>query len=120
MNYAQASIMRDRAQRSCQMAVKRGELQAASGQICVDCGAAATEYDHRSYAKPLDVVAVCHRCNITRGPSVEFGGEPDAKGRPGGAAFFRQLLARGLSMADIARRHNISRQAVRCALKGGQ
>ena len=37
--------------------------------ICVDCGAKATVYDHRDYRRPLDVVPVCHRCNLLRGPA---------------------------------------------------
>jgi len=36
---------------------------------CVDCGAKATQYDHRDYRRPLDVVPVCHRCNLKRGPA---------------------------------------------------
>lgn len=34
---------------------------------CVDCGAVATEYDHRDYAKPLEVEPVCRGCNALRG-----------------------------------------------------
>jgi hypothetical protein len=36
---------------------------------CVDCGAPATDYDHRNYDKPLDVDPVCHKCNCRRGPA---------------------------------------------------
>ena len=37
---------------------------------CVDCGKRATDYDHRDYSKPLDVVPVCRKCNDARGPAV--------------------------------------------------
>lgn len=37
---------------------------------CVDCGAIATEYDHRDYSRPLDVDPVCSSCNKLRGPAV--------------------------------------------------
>ncbi len=36
---------------------------------CRDCGNRATVYDHRDYAKPLDVEPVCYRCNSKRGPA---------------------------------------------------
>ena len=49
-------------------AVREGSLLPARGQVCADCGKPAVEYDHRDYAHPLVVVAVCHRCNILRGP----------------------------------------------------
>jgi len=34
---------------------------------CVDCDAAAECYDHRDYARPLDVSPVCMGCNARRG-----------------------------------------------------
>ena len=34
---------------------------------CVDCAGVATEYDHRDYARPLDVEPVCRSCNHKRG-----------------------------------------------------
>lgn len=48
----------------------------ASGDYeCVDCGGVATEYEHRDYAKPLEVEPVCRGCNLRRGgaryPSAE-------------------------------------------------
>lgn len=48
-------------------AVAAGDLPAARGQQCADCGDVAVEYDHRDYNKPLDVAAVCRRCNLMRG-----------------------------------------------------
>jgi hypothetical protein len=49
-------------------AKKNGVLPALNGAIrCVDCGNPATEYDHRDYARPLDVQPVCHGCNTRRG-----------------------------------------------------
>jgi hypothetical protein len=39
--------------------------------ICVDCKRKrATVYDHRDYLKPLQVDAVCHHCNVRRGPAL--------------------------------------------------
>lgn len=36
---------------------------------CVDCGHRALNYDHRDYARPLEVEPVCPSCNIKRGPA---------------------------------------------------
>lgn len=54
-------------------AVATGRLPRPSTQICVDCGAPATEYDHRDYNKPLDVEPTCHACNVQRGPGIPKG-----------------------------------------------
>ena len=48
---------------------------------CADCGEKAQCYDHRDYTKPLDVTAVCNRCNLKRGPSVQ-GVDPRKKRGP--------------------------------------
>lgn len=37
---------------------------------CVDCGGQAKHYDHRDYNKPLEVEAVCQKCNMRRGPAI--------------------------------------------------
>ena len=52
------------------LAVRRGELPHARACVCIDCGAPATEYDHRDYNKPLDVEPVCRPCNRKRGPAI--------------------------------------------------
>lgn len=39
---------------------------------CVDCGKRATCYDHRDYARPLDVDPVCDSCNCLRGPAINW------------------------------------------------
>lgn len=59
------------ATRQVNQAVRRGQLPnlKAVEVACADCGARAVCYDHRDYAKPLGVVAVCHGCNLRRGPS---------------------------------------------------
>ena len=50
-------------------AIRRRDLPRLNGKVkCVDCGNRATDYDHRDYAKPLEVEPVCHRCNMKRGP----------------------------------------------------
>lgn len=64
--YAKA---RGRAHSFVYRAVRKGELVDLSLRetACVDCGAVATDYDHRDYSKPLDVAPVCRRCNRARG-----------------------------------------------------
>lgn len=53
-------------------AIRHGTLPRLDGSIpCTDCGAPATRYDHREYAKPLDVEPVCRRCNSKRGPALD-------------------------------------------------
>lgn len=48
---------------------------------CADCEARATDYDHRDYDLPLRVDAVCHSCNVKRGPGrrTSFSGASDCK-----------------------------------------
>ena len=62
-------------------AIRRGELsRIGDDTACADCGKRATEYDHRDYAKPIDVVAVCHSCNLKRGSAMWPRGElPNTK-----------------------------------------
>lgn len=50
-------------------AVKRGIIPSLKvGDVaCVDCGGVADRYDHRNYARPLDVEPVCAACNQLRG-----------------------------------------------------
>lgn len=49
-------------------AIREGRLPKPATARCVDCGAAAREYDHRDYSRPLDVQPVCRICNVRRGP----------------------------------------------------
>lgn len=49
----------------------RGILVDPRTLLCVDCGQQACCYDHREYAKPLDVAAVCRSCNVLRGPAID-------------------------------------------------
>lgn len=51
-------------------AVKNGVLPSPKESECTDCGAQATQYDHRDYNKPLDVQPVCKKCNAKRGPAI--------------------------------------------------
>lgn len=53
-------------------AIRLGYLPHISSCICADCGAPATDYDHRDYNKPLEVDAVCRSCNFKRGPAKLF------------------------------------------------
>lgn len=56
-----------------QEAIKKGQLPRLNGSIkCVDCGDIAHCYDHRDYAKPLDVEPVCYACNGSRGPALNL------------------------------------------------
>lgn len=55
-------------------AVRVGFLPDPRHLDCVDCGGPAECYDHRDYNKPLDVNAVCLRCNSSRGAGVELQG----------------------------------------------
>ena len=50
------------------LALDLGIVKPARGQICVDCGRAATVLEHRHSLRPLDVEPTCHRCNLRRGP----------------------------------------------------
>lgn len=59
-------------------AVLSGELPNPSTLKCVDCGQAASEYEHRDYAKPLDVAPVCGSCNMKRGRGTDHP-ETDAR-----------------------------------------
>lgn len=71
---SEANVLRQRrhsaARAMVAAAIKLRMLQHPENQYCVDCGAQATEYDHRDYNKPLDVDPVCHGCNIKRGPGI--------------------------------------------------
>lgn len=51
-------------------AVLRGEIAPAKALSCVDCGAPATDYDHRDYRAPLVVEPCCRSCNLKRGPAA--------------------------------------------------
>jgi hypothetical protein len=55
-----------------QLAIRLGYIKPLSECICTDCGATATDYDHRDYNKPLDVDPVCRSCNFRRGPAIVF------------------------------------------------
>lgn len=66
---------RDDAQRAAHTEVararRRGLLADPRTLQCADCGGAATEYEHREYAKPLEVEPVCRGCNLRRGPAID-------------------------------------------------
>lgn len=58
------------ASRIARDAVKKGLLPNVKTLSCVDCGAQATEWEHRDYSKPLEVEPTCRRCNRLRGPGL--------------------------------------------------
>ena len=46
----------------------RGQFPVLNGSIrCQDCSRPAQCWDHRDYAKPLEVAPVCWSCNTKRG-----------------------------------------------------
>lgn len=50
--------------------IAAGRMPKAKGLVCADCGLMAQVYDHRDYAKPLEVQPVCRSCNMIRGHAV--------------------------------------------------
>ena len=46
-----------------------GRIPRPDTMACTDCGAHATQYDHRDYSKPFDVEPVCGSCNMRREPA---------------------------------------------------
>ena len=58
-------------------AVSLGDIPRAKTLICVDCGDNATEYDHRDYNKPLDIVPTCRSCNGQRGAGKRLSNIPN-------------------------------------------
>ena len=60
---------RNKAQAQVNKAIRHGQMKPPKGQKCKDCKQPATCYDHRDYRKPLEVDAVCSRCNGIRGPA---------------------------------------------------
>ena len=81
--------------RACKIverAIKKGALPSPRGLICVDCGGIASDYEHRDYAKPLEVVPVCRSCNAKRGPAILSASVPERKfyGRKKGPCYSSQ------------------------------
>lgn len=58
----------DKARNAVTTAIRKGKLPRLTGSLvrCVDCEEFAECYDHRDYAKPLEVEPVCHKCNLKR------------------------------------------------------
>lgn len=50
----------------------RNFLGKAINEKCKDCGKKARHWEHRSYARPLLLDAVCASCNIKRGHSINY------------------------------------------------
>ena len=69
MEHWQRYLVADGARARVQQAIEAGRLSRPTTLTCVDCGKPATEYDHRDHKAPLVVEAVCHRCNLKRGPA---------------------------------------------------
>ena len=46
--------------------VRTGQMPPPTALSCPDCGQQATDYHHEDYAKPLDVIALCHSCHLIR------------------------------------------------------
>lgn len=60
--------LKRRASYQLRKVILRGDIPHPYTLLCVDCRRPARGYDHRDYTKPLDVVPVCTRCNVLRGP----------------------------------------------------
>lgn len=59
---------------SVSRAIVDGKLPHPTAMTCTDCGAKASEYDHRDYSKPLAVDPVCRSCNRQRGHALPLAG----------------------------------------------
>ena len=68
--YSEIQTGRQGAATAVARAIAGGLLQSAREMLCTDSGGKATEYDHRDYNKPLQVAAVCRRCNRQRGHAI--------------------------------------------------
>lgn len=65
------------ASRFVEIAKQFGLVPPLDGSVkCADCDSTATCYDHRDYFRPMDVTAVCRRCNERRGPAKNSGTAP--------------------------------------------
>ena len=106
-------IVNARAHRSRKLVKKRvksGKLTHPSKLKCVDCGKSASQYDHRDYAKPFEIVPVCDICNRKRGhgKNGKFRGDRALARRK----MIQQWIKLGRSYQSIARQLGISRQRV--------
>lgn len=64
-------------------AIALGDIPALDGSVlCVDCEQPAAHYDHRDYARPLQVEPVCVSCNARRGPALNGGTPRSKRGAP--------------------------------------
>ncbi len=66
-NSGRVLLMPTRARAFTAQLVSAGVIPRADSLACKDCGQPASEYDHRDYAKPWEVEAVCPACNTKRG-----------------------------------------------------
>jgi hypothetical protein len=58
--------------RQVALAIRRGEIQAPTKLLCVDCGCRAACYDHRFYGAPQQIEPVCRACNRKRGSALDL------------------------------------------------
>lgn len=65
-------VIQGHASSKVSIAIRHGDLKEPAKCKCVDCGEVAKHYDHRDYAKPLDVDPVCVSCNALRGMAQPF------------------------------------------------
>lgn len=77
-------------------AVRSGALAHPTTCKCVDCGADATQYDHRDYNYPLVVEPVCRSCNSKRGPAIPVSGRLARVIEKGRVPYARKVFARKL------------------------
>lgn len=76
-------ILQRKAHNAVAAAIKNGRLPNLNTCHirCKDCGARATCYEHRDYNKPLEVSAVCDKCDNKRGAALPPISNADGNGR---------------------------------------
>ena len=89
-------------QRATRAAVNAGVLPHPSTLTCEDCGGPAVLYDHRDYTQPLQVAAVCHGCNLKRGPGKLPNNAPDLVAEAVARAARRGFRIRGVKRPELA------------------
>ncbi len=65
-------LIKSRAGAAVSRLTASGAIPFARELKCVGCGKQASEYDHRHYARPADVIPVCRGCNWALGPADDL------------------------------------------------
>jgi len=98
------------AQAAVSYAIGTGALLPPTSFRCVDCGGPASQYDHRDYGRPLDVIPVCRRDNLRRGPAIPKRLTPeDVVARISSLALHHRWTSRANIAAKLSRWPALSR-----------